>query len=336
MAYGRIVRLFVGRFQDGNNIEGEDVLDLSQFDIEFDVSRSIEYYDNEATITVFNLSPSAIRSLMEEGNGVVLQAGHEDQSVGNIFVGQIGLVKSRRRTNGTIETTMHCVSSRGAFYQLARLNCSFSFAKGTPAKQCLDALCSYAQIALRAGFESELSKGIPYDYQKSGSFNDVIRDFTDYVLFPYYQKRLFWDNNELIVHSKINRHIELEEIVLDYEDGALLSAEEIRDENANKVNFGDDPAYYYFSGSDVDVEPKQSKAKKIDRTRRVQFTALISPMIAPNCFVNIDSTTGSDYDGVIGIKGRFLVMSCEFRGRNNGGEFTVECQAMEVEGVQNA
>ena len=113
----------------------------------------------------------------------------------------------------------------------------------------------------------------------------------------------------------------------------LLQAEEIRDESLNKVNFADDPSYYLFSQSEAD-EPSQQKkpSKEIDRTRKIHFTALISPKYAPNVFVRMDSSKGDSYDsaGSMAIKGDFIITECTFRGSNMGSDFTVECDAREV------
>ncbi len=57
----------------------------------------------------------------------------------------------------------------------------------------------------------------------------------------------------------------------------------------------------------------------------------MSPRIAPNVFVQLDSSTGSEYDSVMAVKGRFVVTRCVFRGSNAGGDFTVECEAREAE-----
>ena len=63
MAFGRVIHLYVGKFAVGN-LTSQNSKDFSQFDIEFEVTRSIEWYDNEATITIYNPSPEAINFIM--------------------------------------------------------------------------------------------------------------------------------------------------------------------------------------------------------------------------------------------------------------------------------
>ena len=164
MAMGRIVKLFVGNFMAGN-VSGSgsvekplDALDLSDLDIDFEVSRSIEWYDNEATITIYNPKPETLNSVMNEGNSVILQAGYRDQdNVKNVFVGQIAVAEPRR-AGKDVELVLTCVQARGAFYQLARLHCSVSFSKGKKIRECLQHLCDYAGIVLRAGKKDFLDR----------------------------------------------------------------------------------------------------------------------------------------------------------------------------------
>lgn len=323
--WGRVVKLSIGRFFRGNESAG-DAYDLSALDIEFECYRSVEWYDNSATVTVYNPSPSTVSVLMDEGNAVVLQAGYEDGGVGTVFSGQISRCElSRSGTDIVAEIT--CVQARGNFYQLARLNMAVSFSASDTVKACLSAFCDYAGIALRASFP-QLSIPIGHPYSRSGTFTDVIRDFSRTVLEPLCKVKLYCDNNELIVFGDGNT-IALEEVNLGWDTG-LLSCREIRDESQNKVNFGDDPAYHYFSGSDQECpEPKERPAKEIDREKTVGFTALLNAAIVPNGFVNLDSYRGDGYDSALGVRGRFIVTDCTYRGGNIGSDFTVECTAVE-------
>ena len=307
MAFGRIIHLYVGKFAVGN-LTSQNSKDFSQFDIEFEVTRSIEWYDNEATITIYNPSPEAINFIMSEGNSVLLQAGYEDETVGNIFVGQIGMAVPRR-VGSDVELVITCVSARGTFYQLARLNCAIQFDSSATVKKCLQELCDYAGTALRAGNQKELSQPIGTEFCISGTFKQAVCSFRDNILIPKFGLHLYFDNNEMIVVNSDEKSIEVEEMTLDFKSG-LLQAEEIRDESLNKVNFADDPSYYLFSQSEAD-EPSQQKkpSKEIDRTRKIHFTALISPKYAPNVFVRMDSSKGDSYDSVgsMAIKGDFII-----------------------------
>lgn len=333
MSFGRVVRLYAGKFFEGNS-PGSDALDMSALDIDFEVTRSVTFYDNCATVTVHNASPSTVRRLSDECNSIVLSAGYRDGAVGNIFVGQIASVETCRDGAG-YETTIGCVSSRGAFYQLSRLHVSVSFDRGTCVRACLDTLCAYAGIALRSGFSDDMEKGIPWAFAANGTFRAVARQFCDFILWPYYKKRIYLDNNELVVMDGKNS-VGLEDIVLDHSSG-LLSATARRDESLNRVNFGDDPEYYLFSEKEGETA-EEYRGKKppetpgtLYRPREIEFRALITPRIAPNVFVQIDSSTGSDYDSVMAVKGRFVVTRSVFRGSNAGGDFTVECEAREAE-----
>lgn len=339
MAFGRVVKLSAGRYFAGNETSGGSSLDLSALDIRFDVTRSIEWYDNGATIELWNAKPETIRWLMSDGNAVRLQAGYEDETVGNIFVGQIADVRTERDGAG-FRTTLSCVSARGCFYQLSRLHVAVDFPKGTTFRECLDAFCAYAGIALRTGWSKELSEGIPWDFRESGTFNAVVSHFAEYVTWPYWKKKIFLDNNELIVMDFANA-VQIEKLTLDYSHG-LLSATEIRDESLNKANFGDDPSYYFLSEKEGESSaewhakegteaPEDTQAAKITRPRKAEFSALMTPKLGPNVFVDLDSSAGSEWDSVTAVKGTFVVTRAEFKGGNCGTDFTVRCEAVETD-----
>lgn len=334
MAYGRVVKLFVGNFMAGNSGESEyvdksvEALDLSDLDIDFEVTRSIEWYNNEATITVYNPKPETLNSVMNEGNSVILQAGYSDQNnVKNIFVGQIAMA-APRRVGKDIELVLTCVQARGCFYQLARLHCSVSFSKGKIIRDCLQHLCDYAGIVLRAGKKDFLDKAIEWPFRCGGTFTDVIRAFSEHIVFPMAKVKLYLDNNELIVFG-IDNTIELEEVYLNHDTG-LLECSVVRDESLNKVNFGDDPAYYLFSGTDEKVKPKDRPSKEIDRKKKIRCKSLMNPAIAPNVFVQMDSSDGTEYDSVLAVKGRYVVTECKYSGGDTGSDFTVSFDAQEA------
>ena len=334
MAMGRIVKLFVGNFMAGN-VSGSgsvekplDALDLSDLDIDFEVSRSIEWYDNEATITIYNPKPETLNSVMNEGNSVILQAGYRDQdNVKNVFVGQIAVAEPRR-AGKDVELVLTCVQARGAFYQLARLNCSVSFSKGKKIRECIKHLCDYAGIVLRAGKKEFLDRPIEWPFRYTGTFTDVIRAFSENIIFPMAKVKLYLDNNELIVFG-IDNTIELEDVFLNHDTG-LLECSVVRDESLNKVNFGDDPAYYMFSGTDEKVKPKDRPSKEIDRKKKIKCRSLMNPAIVPNVFVQVDSSDNSEYDSAIAVKGRYVVTECRYSGGNTGNDFTVSFDAQEA------
>lgn len=332
MAFGRVVQLLVGKFDKGNESGGETVLDLSELEIEFDVTRSVEWFDNGAEITIYNPQPSTLNTILNEGNSVILKAGYEDEGgAKTIFSGQIAYAVPRRDGKDVV-LEINCVQARGNFYQLARLNMSVSFPKGKKIRECLQEMCDYAGIVLRAGRVPTLDEGLDYPYRRTGTFTDVIRDFYDYEMYQFEYTTgktiLYLDNNELIVMDR-EYTIDLEEITLNHDTG-LLECRMERDESLNKVNFADDPEYFFLSKKEGDVEPKKRPSKEIDRIKKVCGRCLMNASIVPNCFVNIDGTdSGDPYSNVLAVKGRYIVTDCNYRGGNTGSDFTVEFTAQE-------
>lgn len=337
MAWDRVVNLKVGRFKLGNE-EAEGYLDLSALDLEFEVIRSIRFWENSAQITIYNASAETINFLMGEGVAVILEAGHVDEKVGVIYSGQIGMVRTERE-GPNVKTTISCISARGAYYQLAKLSCDVVFSKTATVREVLDRLCAWAGIALRAGKDAALNTPLGRPFTFSGSFTECLKSFGGRMV-QLIGKNVYFDNNELIVMGKgangdWNR-VDLERIDLNYNNG-LICATEIRDESANEIQGGGDP-YYMLVGTErgdaiikkYNIKEPEKAAKNVDRLRRVNFGAIISPIFAPNVFVNLDSSKGDSYDSVMAVKGRFLILETNFRGDNMGGSFRVDCEALQA------
>ncbi len=330
MAFGRVVQLLVGRFDKGNESSGETVLDLSEFEIEFDVTRSVEWYDNGAEITIFNPSPDTLNTIMNEGNSVILKAGYEDQGgAKTIFAGQIAYA-TPRRDGKDVALEINCVQARGNFYQLARLHMSVSFPRQKKIRECLQEMCDYAGVVLRAGAGAILDEGITFPFRSSGTFNAVVREFYEYEEHQFGKVVMYLDNNELIVMDN-DYALELEDVILNHGTG-LLECNVERDENLNKVNFADDPNYFFMSKKEGDIKPKERPSKEIDRIKKIRGRCLMNAMIVPNCFVLVDSSDGGEYDSVLSVKGRYIVTDCNYRGGNTGNDFTIEFTAQEPNG----
>lgn len=329
--FGREVQLLVGRFEKGNESGGETVLDLSELEIEFEVTRSVEWFDNGAEITVYNPKPETLNTIINEGNSVILKAGYTDSGgARTIFAGQIANALPRREGKDVV-LELNCVQARGNFYQLARLNMAVSFPKGKKIRECLQEMCDYAGIVLRAGEGAVLDEGIDYPYRRSGTFTDVVKDFYDYEMYQFGKAIVYLDNNELIVMAR-DKSLELEQVELTHASGLLECTAE-RDESLNKVNFGDDPEYFFLSKKEGDITPKERPSKEIDRIKKVRGRCLMNASVVPNCFVVIDSSDDGDpYSGALAVKGRYIVTECNYRGGNTGSDFTVEFTAQEPVG----
>lgn len=336
MALGRILKLKVGRFSLGNEaVEG--FRDLSELDIEIDITRSVRFWENCAEITVYNASPETIKYLMSDGVSIIVEAGHEGEKVGVIYSGQIAKVRSTRE-NADIKTVIVCTSSRGAYYQLAKLSCDVVLPKTTTYREGLEKLCAWAGIVLCGAKSSLLDTELGRPFVFSGSFNACLQAFGLRTL--EIGLNIYFDNNELILVGKGKdggwNEVSLERIDLNFENG-LISAAEIRDESVNEIQGGGEP-YFMLTGSErgealikkYNIKEPEKAAVSIDRLRRVNFSAFISPIFAPNVFVNLDSRTGDSYDSALAITGRFLILETNFRGDNMGGDFSVFCECLEA------
>lgn len=336
MAFERVLNLKVGRFKVGNENDGE-IRDLSALDIEIDITRSVRFWENCAEITVYNASPDTIKYLMSSGVSVIVEAGHKNEKTGVIYSGQIAKVRSSR-DGASIKTVIICTSSRGAYYQLAKLSCDICFKASATYREVLEKLCNWAGIVLRGGKSSLLDGQLGRPFTFSGSFNACLQAFGARTL--EIGLNIYFDNNELILVGRGKNgdwnQVSLERFDLNFNNG-LITAAEIRDESYNEIQGGGDP-YYMFAGTErgeaiikkYNLKEPEKAALDVDRLRRVTFEAIISPIYAPNVFIDLDSRTGDSYDSALAITGRFLVLETNFKGDNMGGGFSVFCECLEA------
>lgn len=81
LLYGRKLSLYL--------VQGESVLDLSQFHFQFETKQEDQESPSNCAIRVFNLKPETERRVQEEYARVVLQAGYENGPFGVVFDGTI-------------------------------------------------------------------------------------------------------------------------------------------------------------------------------------------------------------------------------------------------------
>ena len=259
MAFKRVIELYVGNFAHGNSPETKGTL-VSDLDMEFQVERSVVWFENKAVFRLYNASVATVNQILVGGNSVVFRAGHEDEKLGTVWIGQIGYAWTESRGNDTV-TTLICTNGRGGQYPLARVMVSLSFAAGTTMTRVLEDLAAYAGLSL-GGLRNLDILGITLENPLVlvGDLRSVIRHLYNEIL-GVNSLSLYIDNNELLIYRAYGEMSELDGAYLDSSSG-LISATPYRDEGKNQINYRQDLAYWSgYSGTMDSVTAAETVVK---------------------------------------------------------------------------
>ena len=355
MAFGIINNIFVGSFEDGNG--KDDGYDISNLHFDFEVSRSIKWYENYAKYKIYNASLDTIEHILYEGAGIIHEYGYSDESKsgygnvsGNIFVGNVTKAWCEKIGNDVI-THLVCTSTRGPEYQLTKVPIALAFKAGTDMLTILKTVADWCAMPL-IGADSLVDYIIDDDFSYSGSSTNSCLKALNGLLDSMYCGHVYFDNSVMVYIDDSVREDLGEQMItnvsLDYSSG-LISASPIRgnDDGLLRKDVEQNLAYYYFGGvSPVNTKRgKSGKGKKAneftydknieykpiadaaDRRKKVKFRSLINPGLVPNTRVNIDNSGESLPMPV--VKGSFLIRSVTFKGNNYGGACEAEGEAVE-------
>lgn len=365
MAFNRVADLYVGNFVHGNNPENQGYL-VSSLSMEFEVERSVVWFENSAKFRIWNASENTLSNILTKGNSVLFRAGYADETAGTIFSGQIGWAWPERRGRDLV-TTIVCTSGRGGQYPLARVKVSMSFRKGTSISRILEDIAAYAGLAYR-GSGNIGDVALDQQIVFTSDLSSALRLIGDLILSQY-GASLYVDNNELLVFRSHGDTSSLETAHLTPDSG-LISALPYRDEGKNKINYRQDLAYwsgyssrldsvvmaekavadaqasYKQSPTDQAIKALQTAKKDLEeqRARAVLVqTQGREPekeediarrnMVSFRCVMNPSITPNTlvsidnrEIPGLL-VKGTYRVEKCRYRGDNIGGDFFIDGEA---------
>lgn len=351
MAFGLINNLYVGSFADGNN--HDNGYDLSNLHFDFDISRSIVWYENYAKFNIYNASVETVNRILYEGAGIIHEMGYEDQpsGTGNLFVGNITKAYCEKVGNDVI-TRIVATSTRGPEYQLVKVPIVLSFNAGADMLTVAKTIADWCAMPLVAA-DSLVDVTLDDDFNFAGSVNACLKK-VNALLSAMGCGRLYFDNSMLAYIDDTGDETQEQAISivsLDYSSG-LISASPIReqDDGLLKKEVEGNLTYYYFGGvSPVDTKKGRTKkgrggkkftyeknieykpiAEASNSRLKVSFKSLCNPGLIPNTKVKIDNTeSGLPLPTVNGI---FLIRKISFKGNNYGGKCEAEGEAVETHG----
>lgn len=143
--YGRRYRVIV------SNASGT-ALDVSQLRCTFKISKTILQQPNLSEVTIYNLSPDAENSLIQEGSRVIVEAGYEGDQYGLIFDGDIVQPIRDKEDGVTYRLTLRAMDGdRFMNYGFV----GFSILKGQTSRSQIDNIISQVQMPINRGLISD-------------------------------------------------------------------------------------------------------------------------------------------------------------------------------------
>lgn len=327
--FGRKCTLLAGMFKEGET--EATAADLSGLDFDFDVDRSIIWYENMAKFTLYNPGHELVNKILYDSTAIKFMAGYDEDSAesspktyGTIFLGNI--YKAWPEWSGdNLLLRMVCKSSRGPNYQLTKVPIVLSFRKGTPIFDVVKTLADYAAIPL-VGAESLKAKKLGSDFSFSGSVAGAVLYLNSEVIRTQISRRaeIYLDNSQMIFVNERDG-IFVNFVSLGFDSG-LLSLTPYRDESDEEfADMVKDNLEYYFTGDSKYWKATKETVK--DERKKIRFTALVNAGIMPGSKVHINTSGGRHV--IEEIDNDFFIRSAKFSGDNYGGKFTVTCEAVE-------
>lgn len=330
MAFGRVCELFIGVFKDGNNTQDGYLIDGESLHFEFDIKRSTEFYKDTAIFTIYNPNEETRQQIMTAGCAVIFRAGYKDETIGNIFIGQIADAYPEDEGPENTKLILVCNSQRGAQYPLQRTYITAYIGEDKTYYDVLKTIADYVGIPV-SGAEVLKSHKLADDgagYIINGNVRDAVTNFVSSKLRSIGGKVVI-SNNELVYidHDSVAH---FETAYLTYNSG-LISAKARRDEKfqSSEDAFEENREYYLGLKSQGDKEVAKEKLAKaeIQPRNEIEFECYVNPGIQVGTPIYVDARVNSD--DRLSVVGKFYVNELNCVGDNFGGNFMMSGRAVE-------
>lgn len=328
-AFNRKTSLFIGVFKDEANTSQGYLID--SLDYEFDVTLSTQYMKSAATFTIYNPNQQTVNEIMNNGTGVIFQAGYDDPNgepqVGTLFVGQVACVYTETEGPEAEKLIVICKSQRGAEYPLQRTFITAVIERGHSYYDVAKTIADYVGVPL-SGAEVLKSRKLEDDYVINGNVRSEIENFMKRVLRSFGGSYIL-SNNEFI-YIEPGNIARFSTVALNYNSG-LISAKKHRDDRFQTTEDAFQSNMEYYIGLvnkfDDKVILQQAIEKVIPPKNEVEFECLINPQIHVGQPVDIDARINKD--DLNAVNGKFYVTDIHITGDNFGNQFMMSCAAEE-------
>lgn len=328
MAWDRICRVVV-RTPTGTGVGSYTEVELTSLHVDFNITRSRVFNDNEAKLNIYNAAPDFIRRVLQRGSNLLVYAGYKDEGEGLIYQGNIVWVTSVR-TGADIVTSVMAMSLRSLDKPFTSTPVVLNFAPDSTAEEVV------VEIGTRLGLVpigAENVKGItfPQGWAFVGPVGLAIeRIGRDLMMHGY---GLYIDLAELVVYSTqadsdytlayLHYGAGLLSIrdTTDYVAAARGRIEEMGQTKRTTTGKGNNKKVIVTTEASKDVYEELEKVfTSLKKTLSAQ--TLMMPKVRPNSLVQVDTP---EYSGM------FVVDHMTIRGGNyEGVTFAMDLELVEA------
>lgn len=132
MAWDRICRVVV-RTPTGSGGGSYTEVELNALHVDFNITRSRVFNDNEAKLNIYNAAPDFIRRVLQRGSNLLIYAGYKDEGEGLVYQGNIVGVTSVK-TGADVVTSVMAMSLRSLDKPFTSTPVVLNFAPGATAE----------------------------------------------------------------------------------------------------------------------------------------------------------------------------------------------------------
>ena len=331
MAWGRTCRVVVKSpaRQTGSGWEWTET-DIASLDLDFTITRSRVFNDNEASVTIYNMNPDTRNKILKRGSNLLIYAGYQDEGVGLMFQGNI--VDVNTSTNGVdYITTITALAIRSLSRPFTATPVSLVYPKGTTADKAVDQLA--AALGLVAIGTENVAKvpmdGFAYVGGAGGALEALARRLETAGCGIYI------DLAELLVYTKDGSDSKYSVAYL-APDCGLLSARDTTDYSQavrSRVDelsddLGKDPTGQKPGDRIIYTEKTGTEVyQELDKIytslpKTAEAVTIIMPKVRPNSLVDLQA---------VDVSGMFVVDSMTINGGNTAGsDFTMALSLVEA------
>lgn len=132
MAWDRICRVVV-RPPTGSGGGSYTEVELNALHVDFNITRSRVFNDNEAKLNIYNAAPDFIRRVLQRGSNLLIYAGYKDEGEGLVYQGNnVGVTSVK--TGADVVTSVMAMSLRSLDKPFTSTPVVLNFAPGATAE----------------------------------------------------------------------------------------------------------------------------------------------------------------------------------------------------------
>lgn len=326
MAWDRVCRVIIRTpMAEGSYTEVE----MDALDLDFNITRSRVFNDNEAQLNIYNAAPDFIRRVLQRGSNLLIYAGYKKEGDGLIYQGNIVAVTSVKTGADTV-TNVSAMSLRSLDKPFTSTPVVMNFAPDSTAEDVI------VEIGTRLGLVpigANNVKGVefPQGWTFVGPVGLAIERIGRDIMTKGYG--LYIDLAELVVYS-IEADSEYQLAYLAYDSG-LLSIKDTTDYIAaarGRIDeMGKTKKTTQGKGKQKKVILSTEASKDVYEELEKVFTSLkktlsaqtiMMPKVRPNSLVQVDV---QDHSGL------FVVDRMSIRGGNYASaDFVMDLELLEA------